>query len=131
MKKLLRLTLILLLLGGCAGPDSSSGPSSSPGMEMEAIDQWPDNAYTELLPEPETGTPDYVIEGDGTFAVFWKDITREQGEEYLGALEDSGFNQAAGESEEESAAFLMQKDGASVAVSICEGTLGLAICLTE
>lgn len=131
MKKHLSLALALLLLGGCAAPASSAGASSAAGMEREEIDRWPDNAYTERLPEPEEGTPDYVIEGDGTYAVFWKDITREQGEAYLEALEEDGFSQAAGESGDESAGFLLQKEGTSVAVSICEGVLGLSISITE
>ena len=69
MKKQLSLVLALFLLGGCAAAPCAS--SAAAGMEMEEIDRWPDNAYTERLPEPAERTPDYVIEGDGIYAVCW------------------------------------------------------------
>ena len=46
-------------------------------------------------------------------------------------MRDNGFTQAAGESGDESAGFLLQEEGTSVAVSICEGVLGLYISVTE
>ena len=82
---------------------------------------------------PENGTPDYVIEsGDGgSYAVFLKDITRAEGEEYLRALEEAGYTVVQESGEGSALGALMQKDQVYVAISACEGGLGLYLSVPE
>ena len=129
MKRLCLLAVLCFTLTACA-PASESAASSSSALP-QAITQWPDNGYTALLPQPEAGTPDYVIDSGVSYAVFYKDITRSQGEAYVAVLEQAGFTCVAEETGAASAGYLLEKEGAAVSVSLSEGVLGLRITRNE
>lgn len=129
MKRLCLLAALCLTLTACAPAGESAAQSSS--ALPQAITQWPDNAYTALLPQPEAGTPDYVIDSGASYAVFYKNITRSQGEAYVAALQQAGFICVAEEIGAASAGYLLEKEGAAVSVSLSEGVLGLNITRSE
>lgn len=114
------------LLGGC-GEYGETASGANP--LMEAIDAWPQNEYTQSVPAPEDGAAQYqILDGQtGYYAIFYRDITREEGEAYLDALQAAGFAAQAGTDEPAASGALLQKDGLQLSISISEGTLGIYI----
>lgn len=125
-KLVLLLAALCLLLAGC-GQEKQGGEESAPVREV--ITAWPENVWTEGVPKPAYGVPDYTLSGgNGEFyAVFLRDVTREQGEAYLDVLAAEGFTELAGEREPAAAGVLMEKGGLRVSVSISGGGLGIYI----
>ena len=80
----------------------------------ETIGAWPENEYTESIPRPEYGTPDFILSGESDgcdyYSVFLSGITREQGEQYVSALKEAGFREIAADSEPASAGIALCKD---------------------
>lgn len=142
MKVLTVMAVLLLLLSGCGGGQMPAGqdvsqPSASaaapngsePLQEQQSICEWPENAYTQSLPQPQWGVPDYEIQGSDSYAVFYQDIARTEGEAYVEQLIEEGFSVEAESKGEDSAGFLLTKDGVNVGVSISEGVMGLYVTL--
>ncbi len=52
---------------------------------------WPDNEYTRLICEPESGTIEYILDGSnaGYYAIFYNNISEEEIQKYI---EASGFS---------------------------------------
>ena len=73
---------------GCRGRRNS-------GFEAEKVDEWPENKYTQEITPPPFGTPDYVLENkkNKSYAIFFKDMTPEQSEEYIEQLKADGFEE--------------------------------------
>ena len=65
------------------------------GIEAETVEEWPENKYTQEITPPSYGTPDYVLENkkNKSYAIFFKDITPEQSEEYIEQLKADGFEE--------------------------------------
>ena len=121
----------VFLTAGCGLSASVQQSSYPPGTVREAIDAWPENKYTENIPRPESGTPDFVLSGESDghdyYSVFLSDITREQGEQYVSVLKKGGFREIAADSEPASAGIALCKDTIHLGVSISDGALGLYI----
>ena len=97
MKRILVLFLIcsLALLAGCGGKsdtDQSPDISITPWSE---IDLWPDNDFTQAVPEPKAGTVTASMEGTSAgydfFAVQLDGLSRSEVQDYLRALEAAGY----------------------------------------
>ena len=133
MKKFLFLLCCIIcavfLTAGCA--PSVSATQALPDITRETIGAWPENEYTESIPRPEYGTPDFILSGESDgcdyYSVFLSDITREQGEQYVSVLKKGGFREIAADSEPASAGIALCKDTIHLGVSISDGALGLYI----
>ena len=133
MKKFLFLLCCIIcavfLTVGCA--PSVSATQALPDITRETIGAWPENEYTESIPRPEYGTPDFILSGESDgydyYSVFLSDITREQGEQYVSVLKKGGFREIAADSEPASAGIALCKDTIHLGVSISDGALGLYI----
>lgn len=49
---------------------------------------WPDNEYTRLICEPESGTIEYILDGSnaGYYAIFYNNISEEEIQKYIDQL---------------------------------------------
>lgn len=74
-------------LGGCSGGRESDPPAL-----------WPERGISELLPKPEFGTLDYVVDSGDSFVADLADVARSDFEGYLQACKDAGFTVDAEES---------------------------------
>ncbi len=120
--------LAMLVLAGCGGPKS---PQSTP-VQPTAIAAWPDNEYTDGLPEPQ-GTPMYVIDdtAQGRFSVFYEGMDESAWQSWLKQLQEKGFSRRAEASEEESENNLFTGQGRSLSVSWSGDTLAITITQGE
>lgn len=126
------LTVILFLAvgAGCSGNRTKDDAAISSSVIREEITEWPHNPYTDVIIQPESGTPDYALFQESKFyAVFLKDITREEGERYVEKLIDNGYCRIAGVNETTSSSTLLQKDGVYLNISVAEQELGIYIAL--
>lgn len=127
MKRMSVLFLCLaLILAGCA---SNADPDAVSSAVMAEIDAWPENEYTAGLSAPDTGTPNYTIadEEAGYFAVFYSDVSQQQGQQYVDALVADGFSVVADQENEVSAGLLLSKADTWLAISVSDGGLGIYI----
>lgn len=133
MKKLAVWTLVFCLAWALCGCKSGSSESlSSPGsMTREEVSAWPDNAYTQVVVKPAAGTPYYVLYDAerGYYSIFLKDITMEEGKQYLQTLRENGFEPVGGDGNEVSIGEILRKGQVGLSVSVSENSLGLFITL--
>ncbi len=129
MRRLIPLLAALLLLLPLAACSIGHGEADPP--EYIPLSDWPENRFTDSLPRPEAGTPEYALLSGDACAVFLTGITREEGEAYLQALEEAGFRRAADAQEESAGGFLLIREETAVSVSLSEGTLGIRITCPE
>ena len=139
MKKIFVLMLALMMafiLCAC-GNDSGGLPVSDanlPPLELEEINEWPENKYTAAILQPEAGTPFQATVYDetaGYFSVFLNNATREQGEEYIELLKDNGFETVSSKSEDVSIGVLLQKENVGVSIAASENVFSIYIRLYE
>lgn len=99
------------------------------GIVAERIEAVPENKYTENITMPEYGTPEYVLDNskDGSYAIFYKDITREQSEEYLEKLKAEGFETVENDTDTASMGTVLKKDNTTLSISISRDILGIYI----
>ena len=78
---------------------------------------------------PENGTPAWALwyEEQGVYAVFLTGITRAQGEQYVQALQQAGFEEGEADAEDASAGYLLHKGGTVLSAAVSEGQLGIYI----
>lgn len=120
--------LAMLVLAGCGGPKSPQSTVAGP----TAIEAWPENEYTDGLPEPQ-GTPMYVIDNSpqGRFSVFYEGVEESAWQSWLEQLQEMGFSRRAEASEEESENNLFTGQGRSLSVSWSGDTLAITITQGE
>ena len=93
--KLFYLTLMLcaLFLTACGRQDAST--ASATPIVWTQTDQWPDNAFTQQVPEPRDGqvyaTTQGASSGYDFFAVQLTGLTREEVKDYFQSLADAGY----------------------------------------
>ena len=131
MIRLIRTLLIAacaLLLSGCGGPQAEQTAAT-----VTEINAWPQNQYTEAIPQPPDGTPSAAVTpADGSYyAIFLRDITREQSRDYLDLLEQVGFERVFSAEEKSSESAILQKDGVSLHLAYSEETLGIYITMEQ
>lgn len=118
---------LALALAGCTATPAESDTVSS--AVMADIDAWPENEYTDDLFPPQSGTPSYTVADEQAeyFSVFYSDITRQQGQQYVDALVADGFSVVADQENEVSAGLLLSKENIWLGISISDGGLGIYI----
>ena len=133
MKRLLPILSLcaLIALTGCAPKSDPSAQYASwlTGAEPIYVSEWPDNALTAGLPLPESGEIDYIydLSDSGHYAIYYKDISIEQGKAYVQALKESGWTEIASGDGGVSVGTLLQKGDTVLSVALSEGVLGLLI----
>ena len=136
MKRLLSALSLcaLIALTGCAPKSDPSAQYASwlTGAEPVSVSEWPDNALTAGLPRPESGEIDYIydLSDSGHYAIWYKNISIEQGRAYVQALKDEGFIEAASEDGGVSVGTLLQRGDTVLSAALSEGILGLLITQT-
>lgn len=134
MKRLLPLLCAALMLTGCASKSDPSAQYASwlTGAEPVSVSEWPDNALTAGLPRPESGEIDYIydLSDSGHYAIYYKDISIEQGKAYVQALKESGWTEIASGDGGVSVGELLQKGDTILSAALSEGILGLLITQT-
>ena len=136
MKRLLPILSLcaLIALTGCAPKSDPSAQYASwlTGAEPIYVSEWPDNALTAGLPRPESGEIDYIydLSDSGHYAIYYKDISIEQGKAYVQALKESGWTEIASGDGGVSVGELLQKGDTVLSIALSEGILGLLITQT-
>ena len=136
MKRLLSALSLcaLIALTGCASKSDPSAQYASwlTGAEPIYVSEWPDNALTAGLPRPESGEIDYIydLSDSGHYAIYYKDISIEQGKAYVQALKESGWTEIASGDGGVSVGELLQKGDTILSAALSEGILGLLITQT-
>lgn len=136
MKRLLSALSLcaLIALTGCASKSDPSAQYASwlTGAEPIYVSEWPDNALTAGLPRPESGEIDYIydLSDSGHYAIYYKDISIEQGKAYVQALKESGWTEIASGDGGVSVGELLQRGDTVLSVALSEGMLGLLITQT-
>lgn len=136
MKRLLPILSLcaLIALTGCASKSDPSAQYASwlTGAEPIYVSEWPDNALTAGLPRPESGEIDYIydLSDSGHYAIYYKDISIEQGKAYVQALKESGWTEIASGDGGVSVGELLQKGDTVLSIALSEGILGLLITQT-
>ena len=133
MKRLLPILSLcaLIALTGCASKSENAAQDTSwlANATPVYVSEWPDNALTAGLPRPESGEIDYIYDlaDSGHYAIWYKNISIEQGKAYVQALKDAGFAEVASEDGGVSVGTLLQKGDTVLSVALSEGVLGLLI----
>ena len=136
MKRLLPILSLcaLIALTGCAPKSENAAQDTSwlANATPVYVSEWPDNALTAGLPRPESGEIDYIYDlvDSGHYAIWYKNISIEQGKAYVQALKDAGFAEVASEDGGVSVGTLLQKGDTTLSVALSEGVLGLLITQT-
>ncbi|MGI6028104.1 MAG: DUF6591 domain-containing protein [Candidatus Heteroscillospira sp.] len=132
MKKVCSIFLAcaISLLSGCSSASDDSGQLwTLEGAEPVYVSEWPENDYTALIPQPESGEMDYVLDisDAGRYAVVLKNISMENSEEYVESLKAQGFSELASERNQVSVGLMLKKDGTCLSVSYSDKILGILI----
>lgn len=123
---------LILLLGGCSGERTHNQSPQSAAITKESIDEWPENFYTYGITPPAYGIPNYTIldENAGYYAIFIKDITREEGEQYInGLIKQEGWNKIAENDAAASLGISLQKNTVILNISVSDHELGIYIAI--
>lgn len=135
---LLILLLVCSLFTACSAkadpagalPDAAWDAASA---EPEYLTQWPDNAFTEKIVPPQSGTVDYALDysDSGRYAIFIRDISSEGSDEYVKTLKSIGYSEMRTAANSVSVGTLFESNETYLSVSYSEGILGLVITLKD
>ena len=116
----------LVILTGCAPAMDIQAQKPLQPIQIQ-LQQWPQNSYTEGIPCPPFGKPEYAIFDDssGYYAIFISSVTRNEGEQYIALLDRAGFTPVKTDSNSVSLGALLVKDGTYVGVNVAEGIMGI------
>ena len=129
--------LALLLFTGCSAREERTAAHGMAwdlsGAEPEYLTQWPDNAFTEKIVQPQSGTIDHVLDytDSGRYAIFIRDISLEESEQYVEALKDAGYAEIHSAGNNVSVGRMLEGVAAYLSVSYSDGVLGVVITLKE
>mgnify|MGYP004733248785 CR=1 FL=1 len=134
----LAVLLVCSLFTGCSAKRDYIGELGNTawdvtGAEPEYLTQWPDNAFTEKIVQPQSGSVDYVLDytDSGRYAIFIKDISSKESEQYVQELKDSGYSEMNSAANDVSVGTMLEKGDAYLSVSYSDGVLGVLITLRE
>lgn len=127
---------VLLLLAGCQGntaPADGSDGSWLLEAEPEYVSEWPENEFTECIPEPEHGELDYICDysESGRYQVVIKEIEMSESEEYVDTLLSMGYAELVSDGNNVSVGRMLQRDNVTLSVSYSDDVLGIIITISE
>ena len=134
----LAVLLVCSIFTGCSAKKNHTDELSNStwniaDAEPEYLTQWPDNAFTEKIVQPQSGSVDYVLDytDSGRYAIFIKDISSKESEQYVQELKDSGYSEINSAANDVSVGTMLEKGDAYLSVSYSDGVLGVFITLRE
>lgn len=100
-------------------------------VEPEYLTEWPDNAFTEKISQPESGTIAYVLDytETGRYAIFIKDISPEESDRYMKALKDNGYSEIHSAANNVSLGTILKREDTYLSISYSDGVLGIVVFL--
>ena len=125
----------LTLLAGCSSNNSPSKNNSAAwdlaNAEPIYAAQWPENKYTSQIIKPENGEIDYIYDFSdcGRYAVFMKDLSKEESADYIEKLKEQGYSEVASNGNDVSVGTILQKDNVYLSISYSDTILGIAITI--
>ena len=136
MKKYMVFAAVLclcLFISACTSHGDRESAESGQRLITTPVTGWPENDYTREIVQPECGIPDYTVtdESGSFFAVFLKDVTRRQGEQYVTVLQSDGYELVAQANNDASAGILLEKGGVHVHISLSENVLGIYLTFDD
>lgn len=129
--------LVCSFFTGCSAREGSTAARGMAwdlsGAEPEYLTQWPDNAFTEKIVQPQSGTIDHVLDytDSGRYAIFIRDISLEESEQYVKALKGAGYAEMHSAGNNVSVGRMLESDEAYLSVSYSDDVLGVVITLKE
>lgn len=133
---LLTVLLVCLFFAGCSAKKSAADELSNrtwdvASAEPEYLTQWPDNAYTEKIVQPKSGTVNYVLDysDSGRYSIFIKEISSEESAEYVKELKGNGYSEIDSAANDISVGTMLESNDAYLSVSYSDGVLGVVITL--
>lgn len=134
----LSMLLVCALFTGCSAKkkyaaEPRNGAWNAANAEPEYLTQWPANALTEKIVQPQNGAVDYALDytDSGRYAIFMKDISLEESEQYVKALKDKGYAEINSAANDVSVGTTLESNDAYLSVSYADGVLGVVITLRE
>lgn len=138
MNRCIFVILAYFLFAGCSvkgNPtvESSNAAWDMTGAETEYLTQWPENAFTEKITQPQNGTVDYVLDytDSGRYAIFIQDISSEESDQYVKELKDNGYAEIHSDANDVSVGIMLENEDAYLSISYSDGILGILITLKE
>ena len=132
-KKLSALILMALLacviFTGCSAKNDQIVGLAEP----EYLTEWPENAFTEKIARPQSGTVNYVLDysDSGRYAIFVNDISTEESDKYVNELKAAGYSEVHSDGNSVSVGMILERDDAYLSISYSEGVLGVMIVLKD
>lgn len=118
--------LLLLAFSAC----SSQQPAQNSSMHTSAISEWPQNEYTAVVPQPQTGTPVAETVNGEIYGISLSGVSRQDCYDYLALLGENGFESALpGEENDASGGWLYTNGAVSVTVSQSGDSMQIGISL--
>lgn len=124
---------ISCVLTGCSGQNKLESNTQIAWNLTDAepvfVTEWPENEYTSQVVKPEYGEMDYIYDfsESGRYAVFLKDISKEESKEYVEQLKKLGFTEMFSEGNAVSMGTLLEKDNTVLSIAMSDGGLGMVI----
>jgi len=129
------LVACLIALTGC----SNQKPTGNEGAAMwdltDAkpiyVSEWPENDYTAKISAPQYGEINYIYDfsNEGCYAVFLKNISKEESEKYVDVLIQDGFTEQFTEGNAVSVGTTLGKDDVILSVAYSDGSFGMIIMI--
>lgn len=139
MKYLIKpLTAVLVLLcifsgcSGAAGPSEAAPPAwDLAGTEPTYVTAWPENEYTAQVTKPVCGEMDYIYDCSeaGRYALFLKNITRDEAAAYVRQLEEKGYAQTAAAENKTAVGTMLKRGGTTLSISYSGEVFAMLITL--
>lgn len=128
--------LVCLFLSGCSIPEERRDALDNiewdaTSVEPEYLTEWPDNAFTEKISQPESGTIAYVLDytETGRYTIFIKDISPEESDRYVKALKDNGYFEIHSAANNVSLGTIPKREDTYLNILHSDGVLGIVIFL--
>ena len=135
---LLIVLIACALFSGCSPKKEHTDARGSIAWDLtdavpEYLTQWPENAFTEKVTEPQSGTISYVQDhsASGRYALFIKDISAEECGKYIEELKAIGYTEIHAAANKVSIGTMLERDDAYLSIAYSEGLLGVLITLKE
>ncbi|MFI3229533.1 MAG: hypothetical protein R3Y23_05150 [Bacillota bacterium] len=125
MKKFLLLCL-LVVLACCVFVGCNNSTSES---NIEYVDSWVSNTYTDFIPKPSAGDVYYIIDEteDGSFTIALNNLTSSDCSAYISSLAIYGFMTDTNIENNVSSSAYLTKDDVSVSVAYESGVMEITI----
>ena len=130
--------LVCTLFTGCSTKKDSINKLNNTAWDItsakpEYLTEWPDNGFTDTIAQPQNGTVDYVLDCTdfGKYAIFIKDISLEESNQYVEELKSNGYSEMHATANDTAVGLVLESDKAYLSVSYSDSILGILITIRE